>query len=597
MPIEFNNADHFGKIFPPVNDQIMILQEFSGNEAVNEISLFRLRGATKRKIDLNKFIGRSIRVEIKTGENSFRQFHQVIFSARDLGRIDPDAEEESYAYEFELRPWIWVGSRSETSRIFHNLKLDEIIRKVLDKLNSFDGCKLEFNIRKMPPILEYTVQYLETDLNFVMRLMEEYGMNYHCKMEKSGHTIVISDNVDAFTVIDGKSRAHFGATALNQYSEFFSTWLPQRNLTTGKARALDYNFKTTGAQPSSSATDTKSYEASDLESFHYSGRIQEPSVANDIVKRRLDALRMGDSQVRTSGSLPSLGAGMKVQVFGAEPASENGDYACLSANHHYVHGACMSNSASDNSYDGAFILTRQDVPIAPKRVTVATTVQGPMTAIVVLGGHDDVDEYGRIKVKFHWQSDEENSMYCRVSQMWAGNNWGSVFLPQTGMEVIVEFLNGHIDYPIIMGCVYNAQNMPPWPLPGKNKISGIKTVTENQLSFDDTAGAELIEMIGTKDLKVTIKNNVDEDVKVNETRVVGGEFKETVTGSITIESKQTITLKVGQSKIEISQSGIKLSAMMIEASAEVSMKTSGGATAEHKSTGIMTISGALVKIN
>jgi type VI secretion system secreted protein VgrG len=301
--------------------------------------------------------------------------------------------------------------------------------------------------------------------------------------------------------------------------------------------------------------------------------------------------------VRSSGNLPSLGAGMKLAVIGAEPASENGDYACISANHHYVHGAFLSNSASDNSYDGAFMLTRQDVPIAPKRVTAATTVQGPMTAIVVLGGHDAVDEYGRIKVKFHWQSDEENSMFCRVSQMWAGNNWGTVFLPQTGMEVIVEFLNGHIDYPIIMGCVYNAKNMPPWPLPDKNKISGIKTVTENQFSFDDTAGSELIEMIGTKDWKFTIKNNADEDVKANETRVVGGNFEETVTGSITIESKQTITLKVGESKIEISQSGIKLSAMSINLDASLEMKTSGGATAEHKSTGMLTIQGTLVKIN
>lgn len=597
MPIEFINDDHFGKIYPPESGNVMVLREFSGNEAVNEISVFKLNGETKKPVDLDKFIGQGIRVELQTGENKFRDFHQIIFSARDLGRTGANADDEAYGYEFELRPWIWAASRAEASRIFHKKTLEQILRTTFEVVTKFSGCTLEYSVRKPPPTLEYTVQFNETNLNFGLRLMEEYGLNYHCRMDKSGHTIVVSDNVDAFDDVEGKERAHFGAEVLGDKQEFFSTWLPQRNFTTGKTRTLDYNFEKKSAQPSSETTNTKKYSASDQESFHYDGRIKETSLGNDLVKRRLDSMRMGDSQVRCSGSLPSLGAGMKVKVTGAVPDSENGTFACLSANHHYVHGAALSNSASDNSYDGAYLLTREDAPIAPKKVTPAGNMLGPQTAIVTTGAHDAVDEYGRIKVRFHWQSDTEDSMYCRVSQMWAGSGWGAVFIPQTGMEVIVEFLGGQPDRPIITGCVYNAQNMPPWDLPGKKKISGIKTVTANQISFDDTGGSELIEMIGTKDMKVDIKNDTKTTIGKDQTLDVTGNVKETVTGSITIESKQNITLKVGESKIEIGMMSIKISSPSIELDAKISMKTKGGATAEHTADGMMTIKGAMVMIN
>lgn len=597
MPIEFINDDHFGRIYPPEPGNTMMLKEFSGSEAVNEISVFKLSGETKKPVDLDKFIGKGIRVELQTGENKFRHFHQIIFSARDLGRTGANAEDEAYGYEFELRPWIWAASRAEASRIFHKKSLEQILRTTFEVVTKFDGCKLEFSVRKPPPVLEYTVQFNETNLNFALRLMEEFGLNYHCRMEKSGHTIVISDNVDAFDDVDGKERAHFGAEVLGDKQEFFSTWLPQRNFTTGKTRTLDYNFEEKSSKVSSESTSSKSYAASDQESFHYDGRIKEKSVGDDLAKRRLDSMRMGDSQVRCSGSLPSLGAGMKVKIVGAVPASENGTFACLSANHHYVHGASLSNNASDNSYDGAYMLTREDAPIAPKKVTPAAVMLGPQTAIVTTGAHDAVDKYGRIKVRFHWQSDTEDSMYCRVSQMWAGSGWGAVFIPQTGMEVIVEFLGGQPDRPIITGCVYNATNMPPWDLPGNKKISGIKTVAKNQISFDDTGGSELIEMIGTKDMKVDIKKDTNTTIGKDQTLEVTGDVKETVTGSITIESKKSIILKVQDSKIEIGPASIKISSLSIEVSAQVSMVTKGGATAEHSAGGQMTVKGAIVMIN
>lgn len=592
----WNNTLHPGKIYPPVGSDLMLLEEFSGTEAVNEMSLFRVRGITQKPVDLNKYIGMAMRVELQTAYDTKRQFHQIIFSARDLGCVNRGTDDEVFVYEFELRPWIWAASRAETSRIFHKKTVEKIIREALGNVSKLGNCSLEFKINNPPPELEYTVQYCETDLNFVLRLMEEFGWNYHCNMGENDHSIFISNHVDDFAFLAGKSRSHFGNQSLDLNQEYFSAWLPQRNFTTGRTRALDYDFATSG-KPDIAQSDSVTYNGSDLESFEYTGRIASSGNGHDIVKRRLEAQRTADAQVRAGGSCLSLGAGMKVKVTGANPAAENGTYVCLSANHHYVHGAHLSQDSSENSYDGAYLLTRDNAPIAPTRVTPRTRMQGPQTATVIVGAHDGVDEFGRIKVRFHWQSDTADSMYCRVSQLWAGSGWGGVFIPQVGMEVIVEFLSGDPDQPIVTGCIYNKKNMPPWKLPGKNKISGIKTVTANQFSFDDTQGSELIEMIGTKDMKVHIKNNETVNIDQNQTIEIGGKLTETVTGEIVIESRKKITLKVGASKIEIDQMSIKIEAASIEIAANLELKTKGGVTAEHSGGVTMTIKGAMVMIN
>lgn len=607
MASTFEQSEHRGKLTTPLPENTLILEEFSGTEAVNDISLFRIRAFSVAPIDLDSILGKGMTVEIESGYEAPRLFHQIVYSARIIG-----VSEEYCSYEFELRPWIWAASRRETSRIFADQSVMQIIETVLGEYTQIDGASFEFQLLQTLPYLEYTVQYRETDLNFVLRLLEEYGINYHFSMGQDTHKLVLADSVDAFVPVEGVMRALHETGDRVAGGEYLDSWLPQRALTTGKVALLDYDFKNPSQLPKGEWEITKTYTFSALESFDYPGRFLKDDEAKKLATRRSLAFRMTDAQVRTSGDCVSLGAGMLVNVTGARPASENGSYACLSAHHHFTDYSHHNAATAGNTYQGAFLLTHDDAPIAPARVTPKAVVRGPQTATVVLGAEEAVDDWGRIKVRFHWdRSDADTSMYCRVSQMWAGNGWGTVFIPRKDMEVVVEFLEGDPDRPIIVGTVYNGENMPPWNLPTDKTKSGIKTKTHgsgsgyNELSFNDDGGNELIEIHGQKDLKVVIENNESHEIKMDSERKIGGDRKDditgtltqTVTGEITIESSAKITLKVGGSSIVMDSSSITMESMNIEIKGSAGLKTNGGGTAEHKTGGMMTISGSMVKIN
>lgn len=606
MPNDFSQAERQGRLRTPLPADTLLLTEFTGTEAVNDISLFRVRAFSVGPVDLDKILGKGMSVEIDGGYDQPRQFHQIVFSGRIIAFT-----QDSYSYEFELRPWIWAASRRETSRIFEKKTVEKIIETVLGEYTQLPGASFEFKLRKRTPELEYTVQYRETDLNFVLRLLEEYGINYHFKMGQDTHKMVMSDSIDGFVKVEGNGRALHGTEDVVLGEESLNSWLPQRTFTTGKVALRDYDFKNSAKLPKGESNAQRDYKLSALESFDYPGRFTTDADAMQLATRRALAFRTTDAQVRTSGDSVSLGAGMLVLVSGAEPADQNGSYACLSAHHHYTDGS-YGGRGQGNSYEGSYLLTSEDAPIAPARVTPKAVVRGPQTAKVVLGAEEAVDEWGRIKVKFHWdRSDAETSMYCRVSQMWAGSGWGTVFIPRKDMEVVVEFLEGDPDRPLIVGSVYNDKNMPPWELPKEKTKSGIKTKTHgsgkgyNELSFNDEGGKELIEMHGQKDLKVVIENNEDHEIKKDSKRKIGGDRKDditgtltqTVTGDIIIESKAKMTLKVGGSSIVMDSSSITIESLNIEIKGSAGLKTNGGGTAEHKTGGMMTISGSMVKIN
>lgn len=617
----FTQQNRIGRLLTPLPDDTLVLQEFSGTEFVNDISSFRIRAvAAEKPVDLDKLLGQPMTVDFAT-LHGLRYFNMTVFSARYLGN-----ERDNHFYEFELRPWIWAMARRETSRIFHKMKIDEIITKVLEDYRSLTGATHEFKLQASLPQLEYTVQYRETDLNFVRRLLEEYGINFHIRMSDSSQTLVMSDNTDGFATVAGPSRPFIPNAGHHEGdAEHFHTWLAQRMVTTGAVRMQDYDFKRPSVALEVTQNDEKGYENASFESYDYPGRYIQTADGNMLAKRRLEANRTADATVRADGNLLSLGAGMVFTLCDHEVRSENGKYVCLSAHHHFVDGGYRSGGGQSARYDGYYSLTKEASPIAPERITPRSIVRGPQTAVVVDGADGRVDEWGRIIVRFHWDTNAE-SMRCRVSQMWAGAQWGTVFIPRAGMEVIVEFLEGDPDRPIVVGCVYNATNMPPYPLPDKKQVSGIKTTTMggsgyNELIFDDTAGAELIRIHGQKDLEVTIENdethvikndskhtitgNRTDVIKKNESTTVQGNRTVTVSGTettkvtkkIAISSDAEIEIKVGPSMITLSPTGIKITAVKVEILASAELSTNGSAMAKHTAGGVLQIQSPLVTIN
>ncbi len=617
----FTQDTRIGRLLTPLPENTLVLQEFTGTEFINDISSFHVRAvASEGPVDLDKLLGQPMTVDFKTLHGD-RWFNLTLFSARYLGN-----QQTSHFYDFELRPWIWAMSRRETSRIFHKMTVKQIITEVLGDYTSFTGANHEFHVETAVPQLEYTVQYRESDLNFVRRLLEEFGINFHMKMTNTSQTLVMSDNTDGFETVANSQRAFVPNAGHHEAGkEHLHTWHAERMLTTGEVRMMDYDFKRPTVAMDVLQRNDRSYVNSALESYDYPGRYLLTDDGRSLARRRVDGFRTADATVQAEGNLLSLGAGMMVDIVSHEQADQNDTYVCLSAHHHFVDGGYRSGGGHSASYDGRLALTKTSAPLAPERKTPRSVVRGPQTAVVTVGADTAVDEWGRVNVSFHWDRNNQ-SMPCRVSQMWAGKSWGTVFIPRVGMEVIVEFLEGDPDRPIVVGCVYNETNMPPYPLPDDKEISGIKSQTMNgsgynEFIFDDTAGAELIRMHGQKDLEVTIENDethvigrdsvhkitgnrtdtigADESTTVegNRTVTVSGTETTKVTRKILISSDTEIEIKVGSSVITITPTGIKIAAVQIEVLASAMLETNGSATAKHTAGGMLQIQSPLVTIN
>ncbi|MGL6211283.1 MAG: type VI secretion system Vgr family protein, partial [Paracoccaceae bacterium] len=595
-------------LLTPLPENTLVLQEFSGTEFINDISMFRVRAvAEKKPVDLDALLGCPMRVRVET-KHGKRWFNLTVFSARYLGN-----ETTNHFYEFELRPWYWALSKRENSRIFHDKTIEDIIGTVLREYAGLQYSDHKFAVQGGLPTLEYVVQYRETDLAFVRRLLEEYGLNFHLKMEENKQTLIMSNSNDGFVTVPGPARPFVPVAGVHEANtEHLHTWLGQRMVTTGRVRMTDNDFKKPKTGLEVKSEDTKGYANSSFESYDYPGRYLETGDGTSLVERRMAAYRTQDATVRADGYLMSLGAGMIFALSEHTTASENGNYVCLSAHHHFVDGGYRSGGNTSARYDGYYSLTKEASPIAPERVTPRGYMRGPQTAVVVNGGDSEVDEYGRIVVKFHWDTSAQ-SMKCRVSQMWAGPNWGTIFIPHVGMEVIVEFLNGDPDYPVVTGCVYNAAMMPPYPLPDKKLVSGVKTRNTNELTFDDNDGAEKIYIHARKDLEIMVENDESQEIRNNSKREITGtrtdkinkteditvvgartvtvkstETKK-VTSTLSISSDTKIELKVGGSSITIDPTGIKITAVKIEILASAQLETNGSAMAKHTAGGVMQI--------
>ncbi|GLS86106.1 hypothetical protein GCM10010873_10800 [Cypionkella aquatica] len=604
----FSQDNRIGRMFTPLPANDLVLIEFSGSEAVNTISQFRVKALSSKPVSaIEPLLGEAIAVEIVTPLGEVRDFHQMVDAIRYLG---PEGSE--HVYEFELRPWFWQLSRRINSRIFHEVNVIDVIRKIVDEYGNSDVAGfIDLTVGSFPE-LEYLVQYNESDMDFLCRMMERFGINYHFKMEQSRHSLVLTTGADAFSDAPSVPRAFspLGSRGDNT-DEHFEAWSPQRQLTTGAVRLMDYNFKTVSANMEARRENLRGFVGANMESFGYPGVYLTAEEGKPIAQRQLDAHRMGDATVRAQGNAASLGAGMKFPLSAHSDAGQLDEYAVLAAYHFASNGTFRSGGATaENAYHGSYVLTRSSNPIAPPRQTRLPRINGPQTAVVVEGADGDIDEFGRIKVKFFWAPDDV-SMFCRVSQIWAQDEWGSIFVPHSGMEVIVEFLDGDPDKPLVTGCVWNEKMGPEMP---KNRlISGFKTVRNNQFFFDDTENDEKIFIRAQKFMtrevmkddkttvhgKQTLKTDgsKSESVGGSVSTSVGGDESHKVSGNLTIESKQKIEIKVGSSSITIDQTSIKIKALTVEVEATAELKTKAGAMATHDGGAMMVIKGILVTIN
>ncbi len=522
----FKQDNRLGRLTTVLGKDHLVLLRFEGSDYVNDLFEYRVEAvATEQNIDFDALIGTHATIELQSQANGPRSFDGIVTQSKWAG-----VGENGNRYSLTLRPWFWLAGHRRNQRIFHNQTVVQILENLLKPYAGMGEPAFEMKLKQSYPELEYTVQYRESDLAFATRMMERFGISYHFSHKEGSHTLILTDRVEEHQAIAGGSREYKGVDGHHHADEeHFWEWHPERNLTVGAMRLTDYNFKSPTASMEVDRTGDAAYEHGQIESYDYPGDYLNQGVGKAVAALRIAQERGRDARQRAVGDCTSLGAGMTLKLTGDQvPGVKSESYLCLEANHSYVSDSYGSGGEESDgyAYSGSYVLMPVTAPLAPNRKTPIPAVQGPQTATVVGEGEIDCDEFGRILVHFHWDLEKAYSMRCRVSQNWASKGWGGMVIPRIGMEVVVEFLEGDPDKPLVTGCVYNGRNDPPYPLPAAKTKSVFKTDTHqgsgfNELTFEDEADQELIYMHGQKDHQIDILNDRSKTIGRDQVEAVG----------------------------------------------------------------------------
>ena len=601
----------------PLGQDIFGLIRFGASEGLSELFTFEIDAtSTTGNADLQSIMSQkcSVRMTLLNGQE--RVFNGTLVDAQWTGK-----DLELHRYQFTLRPWLWLLSQRSDCRIFKNKTAIEIIKQIFAKEES-----ASFEDRtsdRLAPI-DYCVQYRESDLDFVLRLMEQYGIYYYFKHGDGDHTLVLSDSRSSHDTIQAAAHPTFAgagtayplmppSSRMPRHIENLTQWSTMRRLRTGKIELKDYDFQQSGSDLTARAEEgfdkAKSYEA-----YDYPRSYIKRDEGEHFARVRAQAQQALDDRRNAVGDAPSLFPGALMTLSAHETGSENSEYLVVRCRHRFAGQAYRSGGGDESGYSGAYEFQKADRRFRAPLVTERPAVFGPHTAKVVgernrgEEGDIDVDEFGRIFLRFHWdREDGSTSCRTRVAQMWSGKNWGGQVIPRIGQEVVVEFLEGNPDLPLVTGTVVNDQHRPPYGLPDNKTQSGLKSESTdgagisdcyNEIKFEDRFREEVFSIQAEKDFKALIKNKETREIGPaysdggysRETTLKNGNDKLDIEqGKLDIEAFTEINLKVGQSTIKMLPASIEIS------SPTITIKSI--AKTEVLSDAMVIVNGALVKIN
>ncbi|MFN4100674.1 MAG: type VI secretion system Vgr family protein [Pararhodobacter sp.] len=609
-----SQQNRLGAFIPPDGSDDLALLRYSGEESINGLYQFEVSCLSRRAdIDPDTLLGLNASVRLSTVNPAHpdRYIDGLMTEIRWEGQV-----EGGHVHVLTLRPWLWLLSLRQNQKIFHNMTVPEILTDLFGTYGFSHSAELQQSY----PTLEYTVQHHESDLDFALRLMSEYGINYRFKHERHNHELVLFDETDSLPMVPGDSRRYRMTDRQHRDSdEHLHDWVSGRRMTTGRIALTDYNFTAPRSAMATEEGQGSGYAHGEIEAFLYPGRYPDRSQGEALSRTRVQQLAMGDGRHRVEGDCAGLVAGMRLTVLDHPDSAIDGKtFAVLGCRHSYVSEGYRSGPGSgggsgggQDSFQGSYELIAADRPVRPPAGEIRPRISGPQTAVVVGAGEIDCDEYGRILVKFHWDRDAAHSMRCRVAQSWAGAGWGGIVIPRVGMEVIVDFIDGDPSRPLVTGCVYNADNMPPFDLPAQNMVSGLKSNSTpggggyNELSFDDTTGKELVRLHAQHDLEGHVLHDavwtIDHDklltVGRNRAGTIGKDDTLEVGQTLTVTAGTSITFKVGMSSIVMTNDTITLKAPTVEVKAGQTFTSSAGIDSKHNAGLTFDIKGAMVKIN
>ncbi len=548
--------DRLLQLSTPLETDVLVVERVTGNAAISSLFSYRLDLLADRqlkndaKVKPEQLVGASFTASMDLVDG-YRCINGIVKEF-----IQAHTDDRFAHYSVEIVPWLWLLTLQSDCRVFQDLTTPEIIGKVLDKLEDSypDLVHYETQFLRHYEKWDCCIQYRETGFNFISRLMEHEGIFYFFRHSKSGntgqHTLVLTDSASAFDDLEPVGAFHleqeqgYGEREDTVHSVSQHVWLQP-----GKVTTRDHHFELPGkglentkkvARPI--AGNTK------LEIYDYPGEFAQ--YFNEPEKRLVNVNQYGETLagIRSeedecaarlfsgTASVRSFVPGFRFDLdAGTSPLSQK--YVLLSVEETIQQTpSYVSNQDSGGGYHNRFTCIPFGNTYRPRRVTPKPLISGPQTAVVTVKSGEEswLDKYGRVRIQFHWdrkgEKDEKSTCWVRVAQPWAGARWGAHFWPRIGQEVVVEFLEGDPDKPLVTGSVYNAANMPPYELPGNHSRSGIITRSTkqggsanfNELRFEDKKDDEQIFMNAEKDMDLRVEHDSREYVGNDSHQIVKG---------------------------------------------------------------------------
>jgi type VI secretion system secreted protein VgrG len=581
----------------PLGDKLFF-SEAQFTERLSEPFTIHLTALSPRMdIRPEELLGKPITIQVDFDPSS-RRFFNGFVTRFELG----EARGRHYVYRMVLRPWIWFLKRTSDCRVFQDKTVPDVVAEVF---HDEPAQAVERSVSGSHRPWEYCVQYRETDYNFVARLLEQEGIAYFFEHQDDRHTLVLVDGKGGHKPVEGSPSLRFLPTGPGEVvlEDRIEDWSAAEEIQSGQYALADYDFK--NPRNALSAVRKPEYPAKHVRSKHelfdYPAEYDTFDEIDTCAGYRAEEMQAQAVAFRGEGALRHFQAGRRFKLADHPRKDQNGEYLLTEVSYSFSDPPPTSSSQSPaSSFRCRFAAIRADQQFRPPRLTPKPIVQGIQTAEVVGPAGEEIhtDEYGRVRVRFHWdrhgKRDETASCWLRVAFPVAGSGHGFVAIPRVGQEVVVSFLEGDPDWPMVTGVVYNKANMPPWSLPANKTQSGFLTrsserggqASANALRFEDKKGDEQLWIHAERDLDVeaehdqTLDVGNDRNVKVggNETRSVGSDQTESVGGNVTVTisgnheltaqqitltAQATITLKAGASTIELGPSGITINGPLV----------------------------------
>jgi len=586
----------------PLGADAFLLVGVRGKEGLSTLFRFEFDclAENSTEVAFEKLLGQKATATIRLTEGESRYVSGIV------SRVSQESRDQTFTtYRLEVVPQFWLLNRRRQCRVFQYLPVPDILKKVLA------GLDVSYEIQGTFEPREYCVQYRETDFEFASRLMEDEGIYYFFKHTSSGHTLVLANTPQSHPETEPSEVIYEEITGGNRPEERILSWEKVQELRSGKATLWDHSFELPGKNLEAEKNIVETVQAGTvshkfkvggndkLEIYDYPGGYanrfdginrgggESPAELQKIFQdnARTVGIRMQEEAahglaIRGDSSCPRLTGGYRFKL--ERHFNADGVYVLTGVEHRAtLRGDYRSSGAEVNlEYANTFSCVPLALPFRPPRVTPIPHVHGAQTALVVGPAGEEIytDKYGRIKVQFPWDrqgtNDGDSSCWVRVATPWAGKQWGMIHLPRVGQEVLVDFVDGDVDHPIVVGSVYNAEQMPPYKLPDNKTQSGVKSRSSlagtpanfNEIRFEDKMGSEQVVIHAEKDQEIGVEHdethwvghdrtkNIDNDetttVKHDRTETVGNNETITINGQRTEAVSKDETISIGGGRTE-----------------------------------------------